>query len=51
VDPQKEEKTSQSEYVPPDMFELGDAKELTRGNGTVCIDSGAEAHTGCPADV
>jgi|GEM_PF-3820342 len=51
MDPQKEDKTNQSEYVPPDMFELGDAKELTRGNGTVCIDGALEAHIGCPADL
>lgn len=55
MDPEKPEKkgetTSRSEYVPPDLFELGDAKELTRGHGGKCADAETAERLDCPADL
>lgn len=55
MDPEKPEKkdetTSRSEYVPPDLLELGDAKELTRGHSGKCADGETADRLDCPADL
>jgi len=46
-----EPKKENEEYVRPELFELGDAAELTRGGGNQCIDNpnGDTKGKGCPA--
>lgn len=54
MDPEKKKKDETagcSEYVPPDLVELGDAKELTRGAGGECADGEVVTQKACPADL